>query len=1280
MSFNTAKIINVYYKADRKPYDVNGKPISYFGEDFVGSNEATEVRFYMPNNEDLGAVECAVDVKRANGDKRYDLLTKVTAGGSTYYKLELNDWYSSFVGKVTIAFKAYKGGIVVEDGVITSVTAPVYVSDIFHLQIAYAPNSTEAAPAFDPSDVTTFISALSAKLNVNNGIFVIASALPTLTGGVYNGQWFLVKNNADGSLGKLFYINGSTAEEVELGLETLKLTPTGNGDITTNTGKLTWQQPNGTAQLGLYNDVNIGLGEDVFYYGKASATITKGQAIQFGGYQGDHILIKPAVSSEINANPKLIMGIAKHNIANNDFGYVLAFGKLDGYDSGSFAVGSLLWFNSASGSNGLLTATQPTAPNAKILMCAVIKAETSGPANNGVIQVRVNIEPKLGELQDVNITSVANKNVLRYSSANARWENVADLTTAETDISNIEDGTTIVGKANADKDNNEFDATYLKKSSASSTYVPLSSKGVANGVVPLNSDGKISSSFLSGEQDDFIEFANLGAFPVVGESDIIYCAIDTGLIYRWTGSTYAVISPSLALGTTSSTAFAGDRGLATETKTDNIVDGDQTLSDTKITNSAIGVRPLTINAITGTTANIQEWQLNGSERMSLAPTGVLSIGNASVLGVANIQNRTTENNAKITLGSTGAVITRNVNDANPSLIVNEQQGTGNIANFQFGGANKLEVTKDGFLNQNGTRLFHQPVNTSNTFFGNTSGTTTTTGNAGNTGFGFGTLKTITSGFYNTAVGFDTLRSITTGSRNAAIGFDTANSLTTGTNNTFVGTDAGSNASQLATATNSTGIGYQAYTDASNQMVFGNASVTQFKFDRNASAVLLAPQTTITSATFPPLLSTRTTTGTNVVVSSANFLSSTTDDMIDGFGGTNTFSIRDSANVINPIASIGALRSGADNSGRMIFRTFTTGTETEKMTIMPNGRVGIGTSNPLAVLHTVGDSYLVGSTFTNALYPYSTNTLTIGQGGANIAYFNSQVGINETTPTAQLQVKSGATTRVPLIVDTIASPTARLQEWRNNGTTMASITTVGYLVGPGIYERSSINNAWVDTATTGTNISRNVNDANPALIVDLTNSSATGNIAVFSRAGTAQLAISRTGVIRNATSIDNASATLATTGTTIERNVNDSNVVLKVRQANASASGRLQEWINTSTTWAYTDSVGDFYNASGTYGTISDLRVKENIENARDYMEDIMKLRVVKYSLKDEKATEPTHLGFIAQEFEQVFPKMVATSEQGDIKDFKAIKTSVLIPMLVKAIQELKLEIEELKKK
>ena len=1154
MSFNTAKIINVYYKADRKPYDVNGKPISYFGEDFVGSNEATEVRFYMPNNEDLGAVECAVDVKRPNGDKRYDLLTKVTGDGSTYYKLELNDWYSSFVGKVTIAFKAYKGGIVVEDGVITSVTAPVYVSDIFHLQIAYAPNSTEAAPAFDPSDVTTFLAALSAKLNVNNGIFVIASALPTLTGGVYNGQWFLVKNNADGSLGKLFYINGSTAEEVELGLETLKLTPTGNGDITTNTGKLTWQQPNGTAQLGLYNDVNVGIGEDVFYYGKASATITKGQAIQFGGYQGDHILIKPAVPSEINANPKLIMGIAKHAIANGDFGYVLAFGKLDKFDSGSFPVGSLLWFNSASGSNGLLTATQPTAPNAKILMAAVIKVTTGGGQPNGVIQVRINIEPKLGELQDVNIASVADKNVLRYSSANARWENVADLTTAETDISNIEDGTTIVGKANADKDGNEFDATYLKKSSASATYVPLSSKGVANGVAPLDSSNKIPSIHLPGGVDDIKEFANLGAFPATGEASIIYVALDTNKIYRWSGSAYTEISSSLALGTTSSTAFAGDRGLATETKTNNIVSGVQGLTDTRITNSAVGVVPVIVNGIASTTANLQQWQVNGSN--------VARIDSDGGFGTSVIRNLASTNNSYITLFSTGTTIVRNIADANPSLIVNQANAssTGNIANFQFGGANKLEVTKDGFLNQNGTRLFNQIAGDTNTFFGNLSGGTATTGTL-NTGIGKSSLTSLTSGAGNTAVGRNSLTSVqtgssntavgvnalsvTTGGSNTAIGNEAGTSLQFGSNNTFIGTSAGNNASQLVTASNSTGIGYQAYTDASNQMVFGNASVTQFKFDRNASATALLPITQISGATFPPLLTQRTSTsGTNSLFGVSQIKMTTTQDMVDGYGGSLVFSIQDSANTDNLIGEFGAIRSGADNSGRLVFRTATTGTITEKMTIMPDGKVGIGTTSPITNLQVntssnstfsilaqrvsigtndhagigfkISDNLGVGTVKGSITFSRQASS---GRGsllfltndvadGSDVSTSDERmritsaglVGINETTISAQLQVKSGAVDRVPLIVDTIASNTQDLQYWRVNGSLRAFLLNNGNFGTPQVQSNSGVDNSRIALASTGTTISRNVNTSDPALIVNKVQG--TGNIQVWQFANNA----------------------------------------------------------------------------------------------------------------------------------------------------------------------------------
>jgi hypothetical protein len=134
---------------------------------------------------------------------------------------------------------------------------------------------------------------------------------------------------------------------------------------------------------------------------------------------------------------------------------------------------------------------------------------------------------------------------------------------------------------------------------------------------------------------------------------------------------------------------------------------------------------------------------------------------------------------------------------------------------------------------------------------------------------------------------------------------------------------------------------------------------------------------------------------------------------------------------------------------------------------------------------------------------------------------------------------------------------------------------------------------------------------------------------------------------------------------------------------------LQEWRVNGTAKAYLEADGDIYNTNGTYGTLSDRRLKENIVDSRNYLDDVAKLRVVKYSLKEEHATEPTHLGFIAQEFEEVFPKMVGEFDKEVGKDkegnaitekYKSIKMSVLIPMLVKSIQELKAEIEELKKK
>jgi dipeptidyl aminopeptidase/acylaminoacyl peptidase len=60
--------------------------------------------------------------------------------------------------------------------------------------------------------------------------------------------------------------------------------------------------------------------------------------------------------------------------------------------------------------------------------------------------------------------------------------------------------------------------------------------------------------------DEVEQYANLAAFPATGDITKFYLAQDTGIMYRWTGSGYDVISASLALGETSSTAYRGDRG------------------------------------------------------------------------------------------------------------------------------------------------------------------------------------------------------------------------------------------------------------------------------------------------------------------------------------------------------------------------------------------------------------------------------------------------------------------------------------------------------------------------------------------------------------------------------------------------------------------------------------------------------------------------------------------------------------------------------------------------
>lgn len=185
-----------------------------------------------------------------------------------------------------------------------------------------------------------------------------------------------------------------------------------------NVGEIVWNQIDGTFDMGLIGGVTLQAGQEMHMYGKATESISDGNAVMFAGVQGDHILIAKADAATINNNPEYFIGIATQNFSTNDFGYITVFGNVRGLNTTSYTLGTVLYYNSASSTDGLLTSTAPTAPNAKIEVAAVVRVH----ATQGILLVRPHVMPKVKDLQDVYAPSASNNDGLFWNTSNNRYE------------------------------------------------------------------------------------------------------------------------------------------------------------------------------------------------------------------------------------------------------------------------------------------------------------------------------------------------------------------------------------------------------------------------------------------------------------------------------------------------------------------------------------------------------------------------------------------------------------------------------------------------------------------------------------------------------------------------------------------------------------------------------------------------------------------------------------------------------------------------------------------
>jgi hypothetical protein len=234
-----------------------------------------------------------------------------------------------------------------------------------------------------------------------------------------------------------------------------------------------------------------------------------------------------------------------------------------------------------------------------------------------------------------------------------------------------------------------------------------------------------------------------------------------------------------------------------------------------------------------------------------------------------------------------------------------------------------------------------------------------------------------------------------------------------------------------------------------------------------------------------------------------------------------------------------------------------------------------------------------------------------------------------------------------------------------------------------------NQGGLDIRTASNNIVLSDGDGNPR-------SYYASDIWYWQTAGTERMRISASGYLK----VSDGASYLDATGAYHEINQTANNSSLVVRNSNASfAQDVIQARpVRNTTNGTFTaflyynegagaarfqvlDS-GNVQNTNNSYGALSDIKLKENIVDATPKLEKLMDVKVRNYNLKSDQTHK--QIGFIAQELEQVFPALVEefADKDGDGKDLgtktKAIKYSVFVPILVKAIQEQQAMITELK--
>lgn len=193
---------------------------------------------------------------------------------------------------------------------------------------------------------------------------------------------------------------------------------TTNTTTPTTTGRMAWNQDDGTLDLKLQDGVTLQMGQEFIakVANYTNALIPEGAAVRVSGAQGQRLKVTLAAATDDN-NSATTLGVVTQSggIPHGTSGYVTIYGLVRGIDTRNFNDGDILWL---SATPGQWSNVKPVAPTHLVQIGYVVNA-----SNAGSIYVHVQNGYELDELHNVLITNPQNGDILKYNATTKVWYN-----------------------------------------------------------------------------------------------------------------------------------------------------------------------------------------------------------------------------------------------------------------------------------------------------------------------------------------------------------------------------------------------------------------------------------------------------------------------------------------------------------------------------------------------------------------------------------------------------------------------------------------------------------------------------------------------------------------------------------------------------------------------------------------------------------------------------------------------------------------------------------------